>query len=200
MRHPLRVKPCKLTNLFRNQPLTRIAAPQQMLTFLKLWRRYGLDPSQAYIDDRAMGIVNAKPFAAPQGHAFFTIGPHRCDWGSSPWIRWLTTSRFFPTATALLIAFQFVAPVDAVNLKVCGARLQEEQNAAWNATHHTEPPPLLLFSYEQCSAECGPGMGDIDWENFSGNVGAWLLPWIALMFQIPFSAERKLHYFAFASR
>ena len=41
--------------------------------------------------------------------------------------------------------------------------------------------------------ECGNGVGDIDWEALSGNFGAWLLPWIALMFQVPFSAERKSH-------
>ena len=36
-------------------------------------------------------------------------------------------------------------------------------------------------------------MGDVDWEALSGNFGGWLLPWIALMFQIPFGAERKSH-------
>ena len=109
-------------------------------------------------------------------------------------------SRFFSTATALLIAFRFVTRVDAVNLRACGARLQEKQNTIWNATHQTESPPPLLLSYEQCLAECGTGMGSIDWEDFSGHFGAWLLPWIALVFQTPFSAEREFHYFAFASR
>ncbi|KAF9648211.1 hypothetical protein BDM02DRAFT_3096835, partial [Thelephora ganbajun] len=53
-----------------------------------------------------------------------------------------------------------------------------------------ESPPPLNVSYEQCLAECGTGMGDIDWQGFSQNFGAWLLPWIALMFQIPFGAEQ----------
>ena len=40
-------------------------------------------------------------------------------------------------------------------------------------------------------------MGDINWPGFSQNFGAWLLPWITLMFQIPFGAERKSpQYFA----
>ena len=109
-------------------------------------------------------------------------------------------SRYFSTATALLIASRFVTLVDAVNLGACGARLQGEYNATWNAAHPTESPPLLLISYEQCLVECGAGMGSIDWEDFSGHFGAWLLPWIALMFQIPFSAEREFHYFTLGSR
>ena len=32
-------------------------------------------------------------------------------------------------------------------------------------------------------------MGDVIWETFSQSFGAWYLPWIALMFQIPFGAE-----------
>ena len=43
-------------------------------------------------------------------------------------------------------------------------------------------------------------MGSIRWEDFSGNFGAWLLPWIALMFQTPFSAEHEFCYIAFALR
>ena len=48
---------------------------------------------------------------------------------------------------------------------------------------------MLQLSYEQCLALCGGGMGDIDWETFSQSFGAWFLPWIALMFQIPFGSE-----------
>jgi len=101
----------------------------------------------------------------------------------------------------LFLAFQFVTHIlcaGAIHLRACGARLQDEQDVAWNTSHHTEPPPPLHLAYEQCLVECGTGMGDIDWEALSGNFGAWLLPWIALMFQIPFSAERKLHHSNFS--
>jgi len=107
-------------------------------------------------------------------------------------------SRFIPTATSLLIVFQFMTLVHAVNLKACGARLQKQQNIAWNTTYETEPPPPLRLSYDQCLVECGGGMGDVNWQGLSPNFGAWLLPWIALMFQIPFGAERKRHRFASA--
>ena len=87
--------------------------------------------------------------------------------------------------------------VDATNLKVCGARLLQEQNAAWNATNQndTGPPPQLELPYSQCLAECGGGLGDVYWQGLSGTLGSWLLPWISLMFQIPFGGERKFLYF-----
>jgi hypothetical protein len=40
-------------------------------------------------------------------------------------------------------------------------------------------------------------MGDVNWQGLSQNFGAWLLPWITLMFQIPFGAERKFRHFVF---
>ena len=98
-----------------------------------------------------------------------------------------------PVAAALLAVLQFAAQIpcaDAVNLIACGARVQEQQNATQN-TCTTEPPLALCISYEQCLVACGPGMGSVNWQNFSQNFGAWLLPWITLMFQIPFGAERK---------
>ena len=76
--------------------------------------------------------------------------------------------------------------------------VQEEQDAAWNITYHAglTPPPLRL-SYELYLVERRPGEGDIGWGALSGNFGAWLLPWIALMFQIPNgnpSPRRSTHY------
>ena len=98
----------------------------------------------------------------------------------------------------LLVILQLAAQIpcaDAVDLKACGARLQEQQNAAQNTTYTTESPLVLRISYEQCLVECGAGMGNVNWQGFSQNFGAWLLPWIALMFQVPFGAERKFHVF-----
>ena len=97
---------------------------------------------------------------------------------------WQMTSRLSPTVMKLLLVFQFVAHfprVGGINLAICGIRLEVEQGTP------------LHISYEQCLAECGTGIGDIDWVALSGSLGTWLLPWITLMFQIPFSAERKFY-------
>ena len=79
-----------------------------------------------------------------------------------------------------------LASASAVNLIACGERLQE---AFLNATNGTSPAPIISLSREECVAECGGGVGDFSWDIFSANVGAWLLPWISLMFQIPFGGE-----------
>ena len=98
-----------------------------------------------------------------------------------------------PTVALLVVLFVvFAGRVDAIELWKCAVNLQNQQYAAWNATHPTEPPPLFVLSYEQCLAECGSGLGDIDWGVFSQTFSTWLLPWIALMFQIPFGAEGEL--------
>ena len=116
---------------------------------------------------------------------------------SSRSARWLQmTDDDFPLTVALLVILLVVSTsrVDAVRLAQCGARLAEQQAAEWNATHGpTEPPPPFSLSYDQCLVECGAGLGDVNWGYFSQTFGSWLLPWIALMFQIPFGAEGELY-------
>jgi hypothetical protein len=68
-------------------------------------------------------------------------------------------------------------------------------NIAQNVTIAAASSPTWHASYEQCLLECGSGMMEV-----SNNFDTWLLPWISLMFYIPFSAERKCKYYAFTSR
>ena len=104
-------------------------------------------------------------------------------------MRDLTTARI-SLASILVLALCF-AGVEAVNLKQCGNILQAAQQ---NATNGTSPAPVLRLSYEECVVKCGGGIGDITWGAFSQSFGAWFLPWIALMFQIPFGAECAWHF------
>jgi hypothetical protein len=107
----------------------------------------------------------------------------------------MTDDAFLLTVVLLTILLVMsIGRVDAIKLAVCGTRLADQQAAEWNATHGpTEPPPPFTLSYEQCLVECGNGMGDMDWARFSQTFSSWLLPWIALMFQIPFGAEGELY-------
>ena len=89
---------------------------------------------------------------------------------------------FLPLATCPLV-------VCAVKINQCGERLREAQDAVWNATHPSVPPPPFQLSYEQCLVECGEGLGDISWSVFTQSVTTWFIPWIVLIFQIPFGAE-----------
>lgn len=91
-------------------------------------------------------------------------------------------------ATLFLLATYPLA-ARAVNINVCGDRVRAKRAEAWNATHSSVPPPPLQITYEQCLVECGEGLGDFNWSVFSQSVTTWYIPWIALIFQIPFGAE-----------
>ena len=106
----------------------------------------------------------------------------------------ITDDAFPPTAMLLVILLvAFTTRVDAIQLWKCAANLQNQYSTEWNATHGpTEPPPPFTLTYDQCLVKCGTGLGDIDWGVFSQTFSSWLLPWIALMFQIPFGAEGEL--------
>ena len=85
-----------------------------------------------------------------------------------------TTVRFwFPSAFLLCL---FAKVVGAVDLDKCKANFQNE-------TGQTQ------FTYKQCLETCGGGAGVFKWKMFSDDFSTWLLPWIALMFQLPFGAS-----------
>jgi hypothetical protein len=105
----------------------------------------------------------------------------------------LKVSRSFPTTVMLLVVLQFTVQIpcaDAVDLT--GAVLEYRSNRTQRRTQRIPQNPLLcLVSHSQCFMECGSGMGNVNWQGLSQNFGAWLSPWIASMFQIPFRVERK---------
>ncbi|KIK58712.1 hypothetical protein GYMLUDRAFT_170676 [Collybiopsis luxurians FD-317 M1] len=49
--------------------------------------------------------------------------------------------------------------------------------------------------YEICLTACGGGAQPFSWSDFSGEFSAWLLPWLALLSQLPFGANDKLENF-----
>ncbi|KAF7324974.1 hypothetical protein MKEN_00539800 [Mycena kentingensis (nom. inval.)] len=49
------------------------------------------------------------------------------------------------------------------------------------------------LSYELCIVACGSGPEAFVWKNFSEQFSAWLLPYLALMSQLPFGAGSKLN-------
>ncbi|KAF9780890.1 hypothetical protein BJ322DRAFT_1145376 [Thelephora terrestris] len=45
------------------------------------------------------------------------------------------------------------------------------------------------LTYEECTSLCGSGQQAFDWAVFSQQFSAWLLPWLALVSQLPFGAD-----------
>jgi hypothetical protein len=75
----------------------------------------------------------------------------------------------------------YLVQVDAVRLDQCTAKIANE-------TGQSGP---MEIPYDQCVEMCGGGAGDFKWNMYSQGFGAWLLPWIALIFQLPFGADGK---------
>jgi len=73
--------------------------------------------------------------------------------------------------------FLFVQ-VDAVRLDQCRD----------NYLHQSGQSGSPNITYTQCVETCGGGAGEFKWTMFSQGFGSWLLPWIALIFQLPFGA------------
>lgn len=48
------------------------------------------------------------------------------------------------------------------------------------------------MSYSACVQHCGSGRESTSWFKFSQEISAWLLPWLALMSQLPFGSKYKL--------
>ena len=82
-----------------------------------------------------------------------------------------------------------------MDLKKCGEKVEAAQQSVRNGTNSTTTTGLHL-SRKDCIIECGGGLGDINWGDFSQNFGAWFLPWISLAFQIPFGGERTWNFYA----
>jgi len=48
------------------------------------------------------------------------------------------------------------------------------------------------ITYDLCVSQCGPGQEPFKWRKFSQQFSSWLLPWLALVSQLPFGANDKL--------
>ena len=53
----------------------------------------------------------------------------------------------------------------------------------------------VALTYEECDYLCGTTQEAFGWSTFSQQFSAWLLPWLALVSQLPFGAESRLDNF-----
>ena len=59
----------------------------------------------------------------------------------------------------------------------------------------TDPKAAVALTYMACVDWCGKGREPFDWSAFSQQFTAWLLPWLALVSQLPFGGECHLDNF-----
>jgi len=59
-------------------------------------------------------------------------------------------------------------------------------------SHVFNPEDAVGLTYETCTALCGNGPELFEWSIFSQQFSSWLLPWLALVSQLPFGAGNHL--------
>ncbi|KAJ6475710.1 hypothetical protein C8R47DRAFT_985972, partial [Mycena vitilis] len=87
--------------------------------------------------------------------------------------------------------------VRGVNFDIC---LAEVQNGTWGligGTDNTGHPisnisQATAITYDLCVVACGSGSEPFVWNIFSEQFSAWLLPYLALVSQLPFGANNRL--------
>lgn len=105
-------------------------------------------------------------------------------------------------ASAVYILLLLTVLVDATNFTQCLDNIRDEswrisQNITEGGTNNRGIPVALsdtttAISYQLCKKACGIGPAPTQWRTFSGQFSSWLLPWLALVSQLPFGAEDRL--------
>ncbi|KAJ7148681.1 hypothetical protein C8R43DRAFT_888665, partial [Mycena crocata] len=87
--------------------------------------------------------------------------------------------------------------VATVNFDICLAQVQNGDWGHVGATDSLGRPVTNLttataITYDLCLRACGSGSEPFVWNIFSQQFGAWLLPYLALVSQLPFGAHNRL--------
>lgn len=92
--------------------------------------------------------------------------------------------------------FLFFAPLAAAtNYTQCLVDFRngnDTQNGTDYRGDRVDPKSAVGMTYAACRDRCGVGREPFNWSIFSQQFSAWLLPWLALVSQLPFGAESRL--------
>lgn len=95
---------------------------------------------------------------------------------------------------SLVILLFFVSSVASVNFPACLEDFKNGTNSG-GVGYNGAPVPskdAVGMTYDACRQHCGRGQEAFNWTVFSQQFSAWLLPWLALVSQLPFGAESRL--------
>ncbi|KAJ7176500.1 hypothetical protein C8R46DRAFT_1346538 [Mycena filopes] len=95
-----------------------------------------------------------------------------------------------------LVLLSFLGAVDAVNFDQC---IRDVQSGLWGSLGGTDNQgnsvPIsnttTSITYELCVRACGAGAEPFVWNIFSQQFSAWLLPYLAIVAQLPFGANDR---------
>ena len=94
--------------------------------------------------------------------------------------------------TRILFLLLFFSLAGAVNFTQCLEDFRDNPEAIGGVDsqgHPTSSAVAVGLTYKACKALCGGGAESFDWRDFAQLFSTWLLPWLALISQLPFSSE-----------
>ncbi|KAG6862904.1 hypothetical protein C0991_009554, partial [Blastosporella zonata] len=99
-------------------------------------------------------------------------------------------------AILILLFFVSVHTVVGANFDQCLQNIHQGNfGEVGGCDNHGQPVPIAnatAITYELCVRACGSGPEPFQWSVFSQEFSSWLLPWLALVSQLPFGSEDKL--------
>ncbi|KAF8218277.1 hypothetical protein K438DRAFT_22758 [Mycena galopus ATCC 62051] len=103
----------------------------------------------------------------------------------------------FWTIVCFHCIFVSSALAQTVNFSTC---LEEVRSGKWGVTGGTDNSghpvsnisEATAITYDLCLRACGSGPESFNWNTFSQQFTAWLLPYLALVSQLPFGARTRL--------
>ena len=99
-------------------------------------------------------------------------------------------------ASLTFLALFFVSATASPDFAQCLANFKElnitEGGTDFDGNAVVDPQAAVGLNYTACLHYCGPGRESFDWTIFSQQFTSWLLPWLALISQLPFGSQSRL--------
>ena len=92
----------------------------------------------------------------------------------------------------LLLLLSFTSLVAAANFTQCLDSFKTNPNTTSGGVdsqgRDVSPADAVGLRYETCTQLCGRTAESFDWRQFAQLFNSWLLPWLALLSQLPFGS------------
>ena len=96
----------------------------------------------------------------------------------------------------VVLSILFVSVAASDNFTQCLDTFRANGNATGGTDFFGRPVndsrDAVALTYNVCKSLCGTGQEAFNWSVFSQQFSAWLLPWLALVSQLPFGAESRI--------
>ena len=102
-----------------------------------------------------------------------------------------------PTRTLLLLLF-LPSLVTATNFTQCLENFRAVPGAVGGVNSQGQPvssAEAVGLTYETCLRQCGTDTETFMWGDFARSFSSWLLPWLALLSQLPFGSSNYVDDF-----